>query len=72
MAVSWRIAWNPIRCGAHGYCAEIFPERIRLDDWGFPIIDPEPIHADLAEHAQRAVAECPLLALKLERRPDRD
>jgi len=72
MAVSWRIGWNPIRCGAHGYCAEIFPERINLDDWGFPIINPEPIHADLEEHARRAVAECPLLALKLERRANRD
>jgi ferredoxin len=72
MAMSWRITWNPIRCGAHGYCAEIFPERINLDDWGFPIINPEPIDADLEEHARRAVAGCPLLALKLERRANRD
>lgn len=72
MAVSWRIGWDPIRCGAHGYCAEILPERITLDDWGFPIISPEPVNAELEAHARRAVAECPLRALKLERARDRD
>ena len=70
MAVSWHIRWDPIRCGAHGYCAEILPERITLDDWGFPIIGPEPIGSDLDELARRAVAQCPLLALKLERRSE--
>jgi ferredoxin len=68
MAVSWHIRWDPIRCGAHGYCAEILPERITLDDWGFPIISAEPIGSELEELARRAVAQCPLLALKLDRR----
>ena len=72
MAMSWRIGWDPIRGGAHGYCAEILPERITLDDWGFPIISSEPVDAELEAHARRAVAECPLLALKLERSRDRD
>jgi ferredoxin len=67
MAVSWHIRWDPIRCGAHGYCAEILPERITLDDWGFPIISSEPIGFELEEHARRAVEQCPLLALKLVR-----
>lgn len=58
---------DPIACDGHGLCAELFPERIRLDDWGFPIIDPSPIPAALAEHANRAVNECPKLALKLRR-----
>ena len=34
---------NPIACDGHGLCAELFPERVQLDDWGFPIVDPEPI-----------------------------
>ena len=34
---------DPIACDGHGLCAELFPERIRLDDWGYPIIDPAPI-----------------------------
>jgi ferredoxin len=70
MAVSWRIRWDPIRCGAHGYCAEILPERITLDDWGFPMIADEPVSPELEELARRAVAQCPLVALKLERQRD--
>jgi ferredoxin len=58
---------NPIACEAHGLCAELFPERISLDDWGYPMIDPTPIPAGLEEHARRAVAECPAVALMLSR-----
>ncbi len=57
---------DPIACDGHGLCAELFPERITLDDWGFPIIDSQPIARDLEAHARRAVKECPKLALKLE------
>jgi ferredoxin len=56
---------DPIKCDGHALCAELFPERIRLDDWGFPVIDPEPLSPALERHARRAVAECPMQALKL-------
>ena len=56
---------NPIMCEAHGLCAELFPERVSLDDWGYPIIDPEPIPVALEAHARRAVDACPTLALAL-------
>jgi len=56
---------NPIECEAHGLCAELFPERISLDDWGYPIVDPQPIPRELEAHAREAVAACPVLALKL-------
>lgn len=56
---------NPITCVGHGICAELFPERVRLDDWGYPIIDPRAIPTDLLAHARRAVAACPTLALLL-------
>ncbi len=59
---------NPIKCEAEGICAELFPERIQLDDWGYPIIEEGEIPGELLEHAQRAVAECPRLALVLQRR----
>jgi ferredoxin len=62
---------NPIACVAHGLCAELFPERITLDDWGYPIIDSAPITADLEEHARRATTACPTLALLMERARDR-
>ena len=65
--MSLRLVVNPITCDAHGICAELFPERITLDDWGYPIIDPKPIPAGLDEHARRAAAACPTLALILER-----
>lgn len=58
---------NPIVCDGHGLCAELFPERVSLDEWGYPILDPTPITRDLEKHAQRAVAECPTLALRLMR-----
>ena len=58
---------NPIACKGHGLCAELFPERVRLDDWGYPIVDPEPVPRALEQHMRRAVAACPTLALRLER-----
>jgi ferredoxin len=57
---------NPIACEGHGLCAELFPERIELDEWGYPIVDSTPIPRSLENHAQRAVAACPTLALLLE------
>lgn len=56
-----------IKCDAHGLCAELIPELIRLDDWGYPIVAPGPVPAHLAAHAQRAVETCPVLAIALRR-----
>ncbi len=58
---------NPILCDGYGYCAEIVPERIALDDWGFPIVSAESIEGEeVLNHARRAVGTCPRLALLLE------
>ncbi|MBV8303781.1 MAG: ferredoxin [Acidimicrobiia bacterium] len=62
-----RVRVDPIVCDGHGVCAELLPERISLDDWGYPIVDPTPVEGDLLGHARRAVAACPVLALRLER-----
>jgi ferredoxin len=59
------ITIDRIRCDGHGSCAELFPEMIRLDDWGYPITEPGPIPDHLMTHATRAVRSCPLLALRL-------
>jgi ferredoxin len=64
--MSARLRVNPIACEANGLCAELFPERITLDDWGYPLVDERPIPADLVEHARRAADACPTLALLLE------
>lgn len=60
-----RLVVDPIRCDAHGICAELLPELIRLDDWGYPIVPPGPVPAALEAHARRAVKACPTLALLL-------
>jgi ferredoxin len=65
VAARQRLRVDPIACKAHGMCAELFPERIRLDDWGYPIVDARGIPEDLADHARRAVVECPRAALHL-------
>ena len=55
---------DPIECDGHGLCAELFPEWIQPDDWGYPIIDQRPIPPSLEPHARRAIKECPKLALR--------
>ena len=64
--MSRRLRVDIIRCDGHGYCAEILPERISLDDWGYPMIDATPLDEDLLPMARRAVNACPLLALHVE------
>lgn len=54
-----------IRCDAHGHCAELLPEMIGLDDWGYPIVGAGSVPTQLLDHARMAVAQCPLLALRL-------
>jgi ferredoxin len=63
--VSTSLRLNPIACEGHGLCAELFPERIGLDDWGYPLVDPGPVPPGLERHARRAVDACPALALAL-------
>jgi ferredoxin len=59
------LAVNPIACDGHGICAELLPELIQLDDWGYPIIAPGPVPPHLEGLARRAVTACPTLALLL-------
>ncbi len=63
--MSQELQVDPILCDGAGLCAELFPEWVHLDDWGFPIIKQEPVPRGLDSHARRAVAACPALALKL-------
>jgi ferredoxin len=65
--VSTVLRVDAIKCVGHGVCAELFPERVRLDDWGYPIVSDAPIPDALITHARRAVSACPKVALVLER-----
>ena len=56
---------DPIRCDGFGMCAELLPELISLDDWGYAVIKPGPVPFHLLGHARRAVDVCPVLALRL-------
>ncbi|MCK5891621.1 MAG: ferredoxin [Aeromicrobium sp.] len=59
IAVDWT------RCDGHGLCARLLPEKIGLDEWGYPLVlDPE-IEPHLVGAARRAAAACPALALRV-------
>ncbi len=61
------IDWT--RCDGHGLCARLLPERIVLDEHGFPVVPERQVDKQLLPHARRAVAICPRLALRLEQPP---
>ena len=63
-----RLVVDPIRCDAYGHCAELLPDLVALDEWGYPILGDEPVPERLRTDARRAVAACPRLALRLEAR----
>jgi ferredoxin len=56
-------------CDAYGTCAELLPELITLDEWGYPIIAPGNVPELLMSHARQAVESCPIVALRLARVP---
>jgi ferredoxin len=65
--VTARLRVNWVSCDGHGLCAELLPEAIALDEWGYPVVDDRPLSRTLEPLARRAVAACPTLALVLER-----
>ncbi|HAM24332.1 MAG TPA: ferredoxin [Actinobacteria bacterium] len=62
-----KIVVDWVACDGHGLCAQMAPELIDLDDWGFPIITHQPEDQRSNLLAQSAVEACPVLALRLER-----
>jgi ferredoxin len=61
-----RVRVNPITCEAHGLCAELLPELIRRDDWGYPIIEHADVPPELEALARKAANACPTLALLID------
>jgi len=61
------IDWT--RCDGHGSCAELLPELLAVDDFGFPRSrggERDPAVADRHRQAARhAVRSCPVMALRL-------
>lgn len=69
MAVKRRLAVNPIACTGHGLCADMMPEWISRDEWGYPIVASRELPGGLTALARRTVRLCPTLALRLEAMP---
>jgi ferredoxin len=62
---SARLRVNRTECVGHGVCAELLPELVALDEWGYPVIADTPPPGRLTRDARRAVTACPALALRL-------
>lgn len=60
LAVDWAA------CRGHGLCAELLPDHVTLDDWGYPVLT-GPLPPAAERRARSAVTDCPALALKLRR-----
>ncbi|MFE0462360.1 ferredoxin [Kitasatospora sp. NPDC058965] len=60
-----RLTLDRIACEGHGACAELLPELLSLDEWGYPIVHRDTVPPELTGYARRAVAACPVLALRL-------
>jgi ferredoxin len=59
-----RLEVDRIACDGFGMCAELLPEIIELDDWGYPIVH-SLLPKQLLPMARRAVDVCPVLALRI-------
>jgi len=67
MSRAYELTIDRIKCDGRGLCAQILPELIHLDDWGYPIIASGHVPEHLRPLAERAVEDCPVLALAIRR-----
>ena len=66
-----RLRVDPIACDGRGLCAELLPEVVTLDDWGYPMIRAVDLPSAVVAQAGEAVRLCPKLALSLDASPAR-
>lgn len=62
-----RLVVDPIACTGHGLCAELLPEGIALDEWGYPLLAKGEIPPELLRRARSVAATCPTRALRVVR-----
>lgn len=75
-----KLSLDPTTCVGYGVCAQLVPEVVTLDEWGFPILAPRDapvgdgferdrrsveVPAPLERLAHRAAHSCPKLALTM-------
>jgi ferredoxin len=68
--VTFRLVIDPIRCDAFGYCAELAPEFLHLDEWGYPVLEREVTSKD-RDLVATIVKACPRRALVVLEDPPR-
>ncbi|AEA23003.1 hypothetical protein Psed_0742 [Pseudonocardia dioxanivorans CB1190] len=66
-----RLRVDFVACDGHALCAQLLPEVITLDEWGYPILangrTSDPLPHSLLRLAQAAIDACPTLALQRDR-----
>jgi ferredoxin len=60
-----RIIINPADCDGFGFCAQILPELLSLDEWGFPVVREDEVPESLVQAARLAAHLCPRKAVLL-------
>lgn len=60
-----KLTINPAACDGFGYSAELLPELLSLDEWGFPILSENDVPVRLLTVAKQVVQSCPRRALVL-------
>ena len=67
-----RLHLDPTACDGHGFCAEVLPDLIGLDEWEYPVLHSGGLVTDVPDHlvkdAKRAIAACPVNALRMEKK----
>lgn len=53
------------KCSGYGTCAEIAPDLLQLDEWGYASVIGDGVPAD-PDAARRAAAQCPEAAITIE------
>lgn len=57
---------NLDRCEGNAYCVNIAPDVFRLDDDDYAVVIADPVPAEQEALVERAIAECPRVALSRE------
>ena len=63
--MSMRLTLNPAHCDGFGFCAEMPPELVSLDEWEFLVLSDRGVPQSLVRAAGEAVRFCPRRALEL-------
>jgi ferredoxin len=54
------LALDRIACMGHGICAGLLSDEVSLDEWGYPVMSPDPVDREMGDIAIRL---CPARAL---------